>query len=88
LPTDDINVQRFVSKPRVNVSEAAEKAGFNLRVEYPNENVAKHYKVISSDVLITAYWYASRICGQEGGILASPHNVKMAKVSSRGEKCL
>jgi hypothetical protein len=83
LPTDDPNVQRFVPRPQVNVSEGAEKAGFNLRVEYPNENIAKYYKVKS---IVKEYSYSARLCARDGGILASPQNTEMAKVSTIRKK--
>jgi hypothetical protein len=52
--------------------------GFDQRVEFTVENIARFYKIISEPD--KPFWYAQRICGKNGGTLPVLYNVKQAKV--------
>ena len=77
--------ETYVPMPFIDVQANALKNGFDRRVEFPIQNIVKYYKVVDLTKLDfweegVSSWYASRACAQEGGLLASPYNLDMAKV--------
>ena len=73
-------VDYFVPTPNITVKSNAEKHGFDQRVEFPDQNVAKYYKIIDLEKGGWNYFTFSRLCAQNRGLLASPYNPEIAKV--------
>ena len=73
-------INYFVPTPNINVKSNAERNGFNQMVKFPDQNVAKYYKIIDLKKDEVPYHTFSRLCAKNRGTLASPYSPQMAKV--------
>lgn len=76
---DQIITDRFIPTPKINVEQNALDLGFNKRIEFPEQNIVKYFKIIN-DTEKQDFWYFSRKCAKENGVLYMPEDPSMAQV--------
>ena len=76
---DQIITDRFIPIPKINVEQNALDLGFNKRIEFPEQNIVKYFKIIN-DTEKQDFWYFSRKCAKENGVLYMPEDPSMAQV--------
>ena len=76
---DQIITDRFIATPKINVEQNALDLGFNKRIEFPEQNIVKYFKIIN-DTGEQDFWYFSRKCAKENGVLYMPEDPSMAQV--------
>ena len=76
---DQIITDRFIPMPKINVEQNALDLGFNKRIEFPEQNIVKYFKIIN-DTEKQDFWYFSRKCAKENGVLYMPEDPSMAQV--------
>ena len=77
---DQIITDRFIPTPqKINVEQNALNLGFNKRIEFPEQNIVKYFKIIN-DTEKQDFWYFSRKCAKENGVLYMPEDPSMAQV--------
>ena len=77
---DQIITDRFIATPQgINVEQNALNLGFTKRIEFPQQNIVKYFKIIN-DTEKQDFWYFSRKCAKENGVLYMPEDPSMAQV--------
>ena len=76
---DQVITNRFIEAPKINVEQNALDLGFNKRIEFPEQNIVKYFKIIN-DTEKQDFWYFSRKCAKENGVLYMPEDPSMAQV--------
>ena len=76
---DQIITNRFIPTPKINVEQNALDLGFNKRIEFTEQNIVKYFKIIN-DTGKQDFWYFSRKCAKENGVLYMPEDPSMTQV--------
>ncbi len=69
---DAINSEKFITLPKLNVTNQAETLGFTSKVSFLDKNVVKFYKVMP--LVNKVFRYASRNCAKQNGRLVSAYD--------------
>lgn len=77
---DQLLTEKYIPIPSILVESKAKALGFDKKVEFPEQNLIKYYKVLKTPTNPTEFWQASRSCAAQKGILASPYDANMAKI--------
>ena len=75
--SDAVNSAKYISLPKLNVSQTAEAYGFTNKVLFPDKNVAKFVKVLPSVKKEKKQVLISKDCILEGGRLVSAYDKSM-----------
>ena len=84
---DQIITDSFIATPKINVEQNALDLGFNKRIEFPEQNIVKYFKIIN-DTEKEDFWYFSRKCAKENGVLQCRRILQWLRYNSIQSKFL
>ena len=81
-PGIDPNEQRrYFPTPILDHSESAYELGFHHRVEFPDQNIARYFKIVDiPDEIDNNNKQYTRLCAKAGGVLVNSYDPKISKV--------